>query len=84
MLSEMAPMRIFIFKSEASRGLGAFAGDPGGRLLPTRFGPWHAVAVIAPDRDPPHNLRRDLIEEAINSKGFQLFRKKSKSPPPTS
>jgi hypothetical protein len=71
-------MRIFIFKSEAKRELQAFAGDPGGRPLPPQFGPWHAVGVIAPDKDPPHKLDRGVIEQAIASQGFQLFRVKPK------
>ena len=71
-------MRIFIFKSESNRELRAFAGDPGGRPLPPQFGPWHAVGVIGPDKALPHNLGRNVIEEAITSKGFQLFRMKAK------
>ena len=71
-------MRIFIFKSEANSALGAFASDPGGQQLPSKFGPWHAIGVIRPDKDPPHNLSRDTIEQGITSQGFQLYRKKSK------
>ena len=71
-------MRIFIFKSETNVALRAFAGDPGGRQLPSKFGPWHAVGVIRPDKDPPHKLGRDVIEEAISSRGFQLYRMKPK------
>jgi hypothetical protein len=71
-------MRIFIFKSEANRELGAFAHDPGGQQLPSKFGPWHAVGVIRPDKDPPHNLSRGSIEQGIASQGFQLYRKKAK------
>jgi hypothetical protein len=71
-------MRIFIFKSEANKALGAFAADAGGQQLPSRFGPWHAVGVIREDKAPPHNLSRDLIEQAIAGQGFQLYRKKAK------
>jgi hypothetical protein len=71
-------MRIFIFKSESRRDLRAFAADPGGDKLPSRFGPWHAVGVIKADKDPPFNVSRDVIEQAVNSSGFQLFRVKSK------
>lgn len=67
-------MRIFIFKSELKPDLGAFAGDLAGLKLPTQFKPWRAVGAIAPDRDPPYKLSRDVIETAINSQGFQLFR----------
>ena len=67
-------MRIFIFKSESSATLRAFAGDPGGEKLPSQFSPWHAVGVIRPDKDPPFNLSRNVIEEAITGQGFQLFR----------
>jgi hypothetical protein len=67
-------MRIFIFRSEANPDLGAFSGDPAGRQLPSRFKPWRAVGAVAPGRDPPHKLSRDMIEAAINACGFQLFR----------
>ncbi|MGB7133323.1 MAG: hypothetical protein WBD59_21105 [Candidatus Sulfotelmatobacter sp.] len=67
-------MRIFIFKSEAKADLGAFCGDLAGLQLPSRFKPWRAVGAVAPDRDPPYGLSRDLIEVAIGENGFQLFR----------
>jgi hypothetical protein len=71
-------MRIFIFKSESNSELRAFSGDPGGEKLTSRFGPWHAVGVIRPDKDPPFNISRDTIEQAIANPGFQLFRMKTK------
>jgi hypothetical protein len=71
-------MRMFIFKSEANRELRAFAADPGGQQLPTKFGPWHAVGVVREDKAPPHNLDRGAIEKSIASQGFQLFRTKAK------
>jgi hypothetical protein len=73
-----AAMRIFIFKSDANTGLGAFSGDPVGLELPSQFKPWHAVGAIAPDRDPPYKLSRSVIEAAIKASGFQLFRLKGK------
>jgi hypothetical protein len=71
-------MRIFIFKSEARPDLGAFCGDLAGLQLPSQFKPWRAVGAVAPGRDPPHKLSRDVIEAAINERGFQLFRLKNK------
>ena len=67
-------MRIFIFKSDVNPNLGAFAGELAGLKLPGQFKPWRAVGAVAPDRDPPYNLSRDVIESAINTRGFQLFR----------
>jgi hypothetical protein len=67
-------MRIFIFKSEANPDLGAFCGDLAGLQLPSQFKPWRAVGAVAPDGIPPYKLSRDVIESAINAKGFQLFR----------
>jgi hypothetical protein len=67
-------MRIFIFKSEASPDLRAFSGDLAGLQLPSQFKPWRAVGAIAPHRDPPYKLSRDVIEAAIAARGFQLFR----------
>jgi hypothetical protein len=45
-----------------------------GSQLPKQFGPWRAIGVIAPDRSPPHNLSRDVIEAVIKEQGFQLWR----------
>ncbi len=67
-------MRIFIFKSEKSPALRAFAGDSEGSKLPQQHGPWHAIGVIRPDVDPPHRLPRAAIEKAIGDQGFQLWR----------
>jgi hypothetical protein len=69
-------LRIFIFKSEASRGLQAFAGDPAGSKLPRKHGPWHATGVIRDDKAPPHSFSRAAIEKAIDETGFQLWRMK--------
>jgi hypothetical protein len=67
-------MRIFIFKSELRPDLRAFGGDLVGSQLPKQFSPWHAVGAIAPGQDPPHGLSRDVIEPAIKTQGFQLWR----------
>lgn len=70
-------MRLYIFKSDTSAELRAFAADPAGSKLPARFRPWHAVGVVGPEKAPPHNLSRDTIEKAIADAGFQLWRMKS-------
>jgi len=75
------PMRIFIFKSKPRSGLRAFAGDLAGGQLPKQFSPWRAVGAIAPDRDPPHELSRKVIEAAIKTQGFQLWRMSKKEAP---
>lgn len=67
-------MRIYVFKSETRKELRAFAGDPGGDLLPKQHGPWTATGVVAEDRAPPHGFSRDAIEKAIDAEGFQLWR----------
>jgi hypothetical protein len=72
-------MRFFIFKSDANPDLRAFGGDLAGTRLPPQFSPWHAVGAVAPDRAPPHNLSRDVIETAINDCGYQLWRMSKKS-----
>jgi hypothetical protein len=66
--------RIFIFKSEARPGLGAFCGDLAGLKLPSQFKPWRVVGAVAPDKNPPYNLSREVIDGAITVHGFQLFR----------
>lgn len=71
-------MRIFIFKSDTRPDLRAFGGDLDGSRLPKQFSPWHAIGAVAPDRDPPHRLSRDVIEAAIKAQGFQLWRMSKK------
>jgi hypothetical protein len=70
-------MRLFMFKSEGHRGLRALAGDPGGQQLPSRHGPWTAVGVVREDKQPPHNMSREVIEKSITEQGFQLYRIKT-------
>lgn len=67
-------MRIYIFKSETTKDLHAFAGDAEGTRLPERHAPWRATGVVAAEAAPPHNLSRETIEEAIGTEGFQLWR----------
>jgi hypothetical protein len=66
--------RIFIFKSEARPDLGAFCGDLAGLQLPSQFKPWRVVGVVAPGKEPPYKLSREVIAAAIREHGFQLFR----------
>jgi hypothetical protein len=58
-------MRIYIFKSETTKELRAFAGDSGGTKLPDRHAPWTATGVTADGKAPPHNLSRETIEENL-------------------
>jgi hypothetical protein len=69
-------MRLFMFKSEGTRGLHAFARDPGGQELPARHGPWTAVGVVREDKDPPYRMSRGLIEKSFADQGFQLYKVK--------
>jgi hypothetical protein len=73
-------MYIYIFRSGLKKELQAFAGDAAGSRLPDQFGPWHAVGVVRPDKNPPHNLPKDKIQKAIKINGFQLWRMKPKAP----
>jgi hypothetical protein len=72
-------MRLYVFKSDATGELRAFAGDIAGSKLPPRFRPWHAVGAVAPEAAPPYGLSRDGIEKAIDAQGFQLWRLKAKA-----
>ena len=67
-------MRIYIFKSETRKELRAFTGDAMGSKLPQNHGPWTVTGVVGPDKAPPHNFSRKVIEEAIDVEGFQLWR----------
>jgi len=69
-------MQIYMFTSEASPTLNAFAGDPDGSKLPESHGPWGASGSIRSDQHPPHRFSRAKIEEAIKLIGFQLWRVK--------
>ena len=77
-LERATAMRLFIFKSEAKPELRAFGGDLAGSQLPKQFGPWHAIGAVAPDRNPPHEMSREVIETAIKNQGFQLWRMRKK------
>ena len=73
-------MRIYIFKSEKRpAGLCAFAADLVGSKLPESHGPWTVTGVVPDDKDPPHKLSRETIEEAIETEGFQLWRLSKKT-----
>lgn len=69
-------MRFYIFKSEVTKDLRAFAGDPGGSKLPGSHAPWTVTGVVAAEAAPPHRLSREAIEAAIESEGFKLWRLK--------
>jgi hypothetical protein len=71
-------VRIYVFKSETTARLRAFAGDPDVNKLPRQHGPWTATGTISPDNAPPYNFSRDAIEKAINTEGFQLWRLRDK------
>ena len=71
-------MQIYMFTSEASSNLHAFAGDPAGSKLPENHGPWGAVGLLRSDQHPPHQFSRAKIEQAIKFVGFQLWRMKLK------
>jgi hypothetical protein len=72
-------MRFYIFKSETTRDLRAFAGDEIGSRLPGKHAPWTVTGVVSAEAPPPHNLSRETIERAIENKGFQLWRLNGKA-----
>jgi len=67
-------MRFYIFKSETTKNLRAFAGDVVGTKLPGNHAPWTTTGVVADEAMPPHNLSRETIEAAIEAEGYQLWR----------
>jgi hypothetical protein len=71
-------MRFYIFKSETRNELRAFAGDSVGSKLPKSHGPWTVTGVVAAESAPPHSLSREVIEQAIDVDGFQLWRLRKK------
>lgn len=73
-------MHIFMFKSQATNGLRAFAGDSVGTKLPPQHGPWQSIAVYRPMKDLPHKMSRKAVEKAIERQGFQMWRLKTKTP----
>jgi hypothetical protein len=70
----MIVMRLFIFKSETTKSLRAFAGDIAGTKLPESHAPWTITGVVTNEAMPPHNLSRETIETAIDTEGYQLWR----------
>ena len=73
-------MRFYIFKSEATKNLRAFVGDPGGAKLPESHAPWTVTGIVAAEAAPPHKLSREAIEEGIEAEGFKLWRLKVAGP----
>jgi hypothetical protein len=69
---------IYIFKSETRNELHAFADDQRGSRLPEHHGPWTAIGIVGEHKAPPHGISRKTIEDAIDGKGFQLWRKTKK------
>jgi hypothetical protein len=63
-------VRLFIFESNATTGLQAFAGDVAGRNLPDQFSPWGQIGAVASGNAPPYNLSRDTFEKAISALAF--------------
>ena len=76
---KVAPVRMYIFKSETRGGLCAFAADPAGSRLPGNHGPWTVTGIVGATSAPPHNMSRDDIEKAIEANGFQLWRMAKKA-----
>jgi len=72
-------MRIYIFKSESTKALRAFAGDAAASMLPRSHAPWTATGVVAEEKDPTHKFSREAIEDAITAEGFQLWRHRDKA-----
>jgi hypothetical protein len=65
---------IHTFTSTNGSGLSAFTGDSDGRQLPARHGPWKHMGSVQPNRDLPHKLDRSIVEAAIETHGFQMWR----------
>jgi hypothetical protein len=75
-------MQIYIFTSESSANLRAFAGDSSGSKLPSNHGPWSQEGSIRQGEHPPHHFSRAKIEQAIKFDGFQLWRMKPENMKP--
>jgi hypothetical protein len=71
-------MRIFMFASQAKDDLHAFAGDEAGSKLPAKYGPWGLTGTLSSREAPPHKFPRRVIEQALATEGFQLWRTKPK------
>ncbi len=69
-------MRIFMFTSVAKSGLHAFAGDEAGSKLPPKYAPWGLTGTLTARQAPPHSFSRAVIEQAIGTAGYQLWRMK--------
>ena len=49
-------------------------GEPGGKGLPSRHGPWTAVGVVREDRELPHKMSFHLPREnGTNPSLFGIF-----------
>jgi hypothetical protein len=69
-------MTLFMFTSNTSQELNAFAATSSGVALPEKFAPWQLTGKVLPDRAPPHGFSRAAIEKSIAATGFQLWRRR--------
>jgi hypothetical protein len=81
-LERGSAMRIYVFKSETTERLRAFASDPDVHKLPHQHSPWTATGAIASGRAPPHKFSREAIEKGIDANGFQLWHLRDKAEAP--
>lgn len=65
---------IHAFASTKGTGLRAFTGDADGHKLPERHGPWKHTGRILPNRELPFRADRSVVEAAIETQGFQMWR----------
>ncbi|MEI8144613.1 MAG: hypothetical protein WCH83_04035 [Alphaproteobacteria bacterium] len=66
---------LYMFRSEKSDGLNAFAATASGTSLPEKFAPWIRTGSVMPSGAPPFGLSRSAIETGISERGFQLWRR---------
>src|SRR5215831_8392430 len=65
-------MRIYVFKSETTDGLRAFAGDPDVNKLPHKHSPWTVTGTISPDNAPPTTSRATRSRKQSIRKAFNF------------
>ncbi len=75
-----ASANLFFYSLEKSEGLLLLLRRPNGEGLRDQFSPWQALGVLRGDQKPPYGLSRQAIESGLTAKGYQLLRKRKKTP----
>ena len=71
---------LYMFRSEKSDGLNAFAATASGTSLPEKFAPWIRTGSVMPSGAPPFGLSRSAIETGISASSLSRIERYKQTP----